>query len=324
MPVLGHAFVGWTTALAVRPRLAASRNEPRAGAYWIPTLCALAYGPDIVAQCAHAFGWAEATRVTHSLVLAVFATPAIGLAIAALLHVDRFQAVAVTLGSVVAHDLLDLLQTPEREPLWPLCRWNLGESAAVIPASGAKEALLFGGCFVLYLTMRRLTGRPDRQEILPRHRFALVLATALVASAGVTHYLRESRERQLLDARRLVGKGRFSDAIAAASNADRWPSTAHPGRVDHVRAEALEELGDLDSAIAGYTRAVAADPANFWAVADLAAACAASPRPERRADASSLRSRLLRDFSSHAALGRALARIDRRLVGTSPGSVPQP
>ena len=177
---------------------------------------------------------------------------------------------------------------------------------------------MFSGSFALFLAATHL-GRPSGHRSAGPHRLMTVALVAVVmAAAGTTHYFRQERERQLGQARLLVEEGRSVEALVAAAGADRWPSTAHPGRVDHVRAEALEELGDLEAAIAAYSRAVDADPANFWALADLAAACARSRREERAAVASSLRAQLLRDFSGHPALASAVARIDRRLARSRP------
>lgn len=313
MPVLGHAVTGWATAQAVRPR-EAPPGHGGATAYWTAALVALAYGPDVAAQAGLAAGWADAVNACHSLVCALASGPVVGAALALLLGVRRSQAVAVALASIVLHDLLDLLQSPGREPLWPLGRWTPGEQLTVIPASGAREALLSCGVLAIWLAARRLT-RPRTPGPEPLHRLAnVVLVAVFVACAGGTQVLRGVRERQLEDARRLVREGRYAQALAAATSADRWPSTAHPGRVDHVRAEALEESGELEGAIAGYSRAAAADPTNFWAAADLTAACAASPRKDRRLDASALRARLRRDFPSHPALNSALVRIDERLA----------
>jgi membrane-bound metal-dependent hydrolase YbcI (DUF457 family) len=318
MPVIGHAFVGWATALEVPPRPGPGGPAARSAALWVPALVALAYGPDVVAQGGVALGWADAPRAAHSLAFALLAALLAGWALGLVLGVRQTQAAMVCLASFVVHDLLDLLQTPEREPLWPLSRWHLGDRAALIPVSGIREALLFAGAFTLYLAARRLARPPGLRSPRPERLTSAVLVLAIVGAAATTHVLRVVRERQLEQARRLVREGRYAEALGAAAGADRWPSTAHPGRVDHVRAEAFEELGLLEEAIAGYSRAVEADPANFWAVADLAAACARSPRAERLAAASSLRARLLRDFPSHPALAAAVARIDRRLAGDGP------
>jgi membrane-bound metal-dependent hydrolase YbcI (DUF457 family) len=286
--------------------------------FWVPALVALAYAPDVLAQAGTALGAAEATTATHSLALAVLLAPLAAWALGHALRISRTLAVAVTLASLALHDLLDLLQTPQRQPFWPFSRWHLGDGAAVLPASGVREALLFAGAFAICLVVRLLTRTPGRRTPARQRLLSASLVAIVVASAGVTHYLRLVRERQLEQARSLVTEGRFAEALTAAEGADRWPSTAHPGRVDQVRAEALEELGELEAAIASYSRAVDADPAYFWAVADLAAACARSRRGEWLARAYSLRARLLRDFPRHPALQSALARVDERLAERVP------
>jgi hypothetical protein len=320
MPVLGHVFVGWGTALAVSPRPARGAPADRTGALWVPLLVLLAYGPDIAAQAGLALGWAAAPRAAHSFSFALLVAPVAGLALGSILGVRRLQAAAVTLGSFVLHDVLDILQTPERQPLWPFSHWRLGEGAGLIPASAGREALLFAGAFALFVALTRIARPPaiDARRLHLHRPVTVGLVAVAVAAAATTHYLRGVRERQLGQARVLVEEGRFTEALGAAAGADRWPSTAHPGRVDHVRAEALEGLGNLEAAIAGYDRTVQADPSNFWALADLAAACARSPRDDRLALASSLRAQLLRDFSTHPALASAVARIDRRLARRRP------
>lgn len=332
MPVLGHAFVGWATALSVTPHASAGTTPTvRASVWWIPTVLALAYAPDVVAQIGLALAWADAPRAAHSVVLALILAPLAGLGLGALLGVKRWLAVAVTVGSVVAHDLLDLFQSTGRQPFWPLSRWHASGTFVFLPASGAGESLLFAGLFALFLAARKIgpqASEDDTRRPIPHPRLTAAFVSGVCLAAGMTHYLREARERQLARARHLVSEGRFVDALDAASIADRWPSTVHPGRVDHVRAEALEGLGDLEAAIADYRRAAEADPTNFWALADWGAACATSADAANQSLAESLRARLSRDFSGHPRLPWALSRIDRGLLrqrrrSDSPPSVQQ-
>jgi len=317
MPVLGHAFVGWGTALVVSPGV---RGGPapsaRASVYWIPAVILLAYAPDVAAQLGLALGWTQAPRAAHSVAFALVLAPLAGFGLAVLLAIRNRLAIAVSLGSILLHDLLDLLQTPDRQPLWPFSGWHLGEGTGLIPTSGLLESLVFAGAFGLFLAGRHLVRPGGRTEAQPRPRspVTVALVALIVAAAAMTHSLRAVRHGQLDRARFLARESRYSEALAAAADADRWPSTAHPGRVDHVRAEAFEGLGRLDEAIAGYRRAVEADPTSFWALADLAAACASSSQDDVRALAAPLRTRLAREFAAHPALPGALGRIDRRLA----------
>ena len=160
----------------------------------------------------------------------------------------------------------------------------------------------------------RLPSREGTRRPNPHRRATAAFVAGVCAIAGATHYFREVREHQLVHARHLVWEGRFEEALETASTADRWPSTARPGRVDLVRARALEGLGDLDAAIASYRRAVEADPTNFRALAGLAAACAKSADSARWSLAVSLRSRLSHEFGGHPGLAGALRRIDLLLL----------
>jgi hypothetical protein len=276
----------------------------------------LAYTPDAAAQVGLAFGWTDAPPAAHSLAFAVLVAPLAATALALALGINRRLALVVSFSMIAVHDLLDMLQTPERQPFWPVSSWSLGSHApSLIPRSFAPETLMFALAFAVFVTASRrwrarLVGRREHG-----HPVLTGLLVAPVVLAAVTiHSLRGLRERQLETARDLVVQGRFAEALVEAERAGSWPHIARPGRTDLVRAEALEGIGDWSGAIAGYRRAAEADPSSFWLVSALTAACARSPRAEDGADALRLRERLSREFDGHPRLATTLARIDRSLA----------
>ena len=114
-----------------------------------------------------------------------------------------------------------------------------------------------------------------------------------------TRTLRSQRERAARDAARLNAQGRYADALRVADTADRWPWPVRPGRLDIIRGEAHEALGEPAIAERYFLQAYEEDPTNFWAVADLAEFHAASKAPvaDRRRLAAALRRRAEAELS---------------------------
>jgi membrane-bound metal-dependent hydrolase YbcI (DUF457 family) len=328
MPVLGHAFVGAATALCVPPgprNPSGGTPRPRSGAaLWLPLVVLLAYLPDIAAQLALLLGWPDARVVTHSLLVAIVATPLAAWGVTALVPVTCGRALAVSFFSIVAHDLLDLAQGTDRQPLWPVPIPGMRHNA-LVPSEPLPEALLFGFGFVAFVLIRIAirTGRHRPVETRAPSGFPRItwLAMGIVmTAAGGTHALRGLREHQLSQARLLVESRAYQAALDLADRAERWPSTARPGRIDHVRGEAYAGLGERQLAESAFQRSIAADPSYFWAVADLADLYASldAPAAERQRLLAGPLAQLHATFAGNPALPQVLARIERKLKSGAP------
>jgi membrane-bound metal-dependent hydrolase YbcI (DUF457 family) len=127
VPLIGHALVGWATALESEP----SGHRPRA--LWAPAVIATAYLPDVVGQVGLLAGWAEAQRAGHSLLFALAASPVAATALAAVGRMTYLRAWLVSLGTVLLHDLLDVLQSTDRQPWWPFSSRPLILERPLIP-----------------------------------------------------------------------------------------------------------------------------------------------------------------------------------------------
>lgn len=302
-------------------RVAAPGAGPRgAGALFVPVVIAAAYFPDAFAQLGLLAGWADASRAGHSLLLALVATPAVAAAVSAagrLSYARGLLVAGVTLG---LHDLLDVLQSTDRQPLWPFSD-RFVAPRPLLPESALGEAVVFGVLFLLYLCVARLRRGPGGSDAdrAPAGRLAWagrIGTAALLTLAVVTHGLRGRRERQLEAARASIEHGDASAGLLLLADAARWPGAARAGRVDYLRAEAHAARGERALAEEHYLRSRRADPAYFWSLADLALFYARGPEPadERRRRVLPLLEQLRSDHAGHAALPRVLAEAQRALA----------
>ncbi len=324
MPVVGHAFAGVATAIQFEPAADASAGERRTQrtlTWWTPFVVAAAYLPDIVTQLLSIPGVPRATLIGHSLVAGAAASVALGAGFSAYTGVTATRSIVVAAGSVALHDVLDILQANDRAPFWPWSVRTINASTFGLPAGTAAEGFICGLLFAVYaawrLGSRRTLGRSLGAAGRTGRARALTAAAvvAIVAAAVVTHGLRGTRERELAAARYFLDTGRPAEALKAADRADGWPRATRPGRIDMVRGEAYEAMGQPALAEAHYLRAYDEDPTNFWALADLAEYYAASDRPaaERRRLVQTYVDQLRDRFGHHRALPGVLAGIERRL-----------
>jgi membrane-bound metal-dependent hydrolase YbcI (DUF457 family) len=326
MPVIGHAFVGLATAVQYEPPSGRDGRPlpPAAIAFWVPAVVAVAYFPDLVKQIGLIVGIRRAGLIGHSLVVAVVAGALIGAVWAKVSRASFVRLVVVSIGSILVHDALDIVQNSDRAPFWPWSMHTIGPERPLLPIRTISEGMLFLALFAAFLAWRlgsrrslqALTIDPSRIRSTRLAWTARALVVALVVAAAATQALRASRGRQLNRAYRLMAEARYADAIAAANVADRWPWPTRPGRLDVLRGEAYEALGDALLAERHYLRAYDEDPTNFWAVADLAefyASCAAPAGRNRRSRAQAYVDELRHTFPRHERLDEVLARVDRRL-----------
>jgi tetratricopeptide (TPR) repeat protein len=207
---------------------------------------------------------------------------------------------------------------------------------AAIPTDFIHETAVFGGLLLAFLALRHAAQRWTGQKALdpaicgegygPRVWLGRGFIVAVVLAAAITHSLRDRREAQLETGRALVEQRAYSAALEVLAQAERWPPTVNPGRIDYVRAEAYAGMGDRRRAEAYYLRAYEADPMYFWTVADLAVFYASSSEPaaERRRLIAPYLSRLRTEFARDPALPEILARVEGRLAGSLPGGASDP
>lgn len=325
MPVIGHAFVGIVAAHGFEPGGPRHPHtlRPVARTFWTPALVALAYFPDVVTQLGLWLGFASAKLAGHSMPLGVLAGLIIGYAWARWSGGSMRLLIGLATGSILLHDVLDLLHASDRVPLWPITAGIIGAGWRAFPNRLWSEALIYGGLCAAYEGWRFYTRRHQMRDAarapspIPRW-IARVLVVGIVIAAVVIQSARGYRRRQLNAGERLLRRGEFSQALEAFRRAEGWPAAARPGRIDLLRGEAYEGLGNLVRAEAYYLRAYRTDPGDFWAVADLAeyyAAHAASAQERRRRTAPYVEE-LRQRFPDNEALPGVLDRVERRISGT--------
>ena len=338
MPVLGHAVVGLAIGMATRPPARADSHRPgveNASVLWLPAVVVLAYLPDIITQVGVFAGWSDARLLGHSILFAVTVSAAIAAPLSRVAAVSFHRAFIISLVSLVIHDMLDLAQTTDRAPWWPLSERRVGFDLSPLPADPVREAAVFLALFIGFLVLlhiiRRLSGHsvayPLGTSGCRKHVWlGRVLIAVIFLAALLTHGLRAARESQLEVAGRLLEQRAYQASLDTLAGAERWPSTDKPGRVDYLRAEAYAGLGDRQAAETHYLRAYRADPGYFWIVADLALFYAASGQPiaERRQQVAPYVYRLRAEFARHPGLPRVLAGVDRKLAGFGAKTIAPP
>lgn len=278
---------------------------------WVFALVALAYVPDVGSQLGLLAGQPAARIAAHSVWFGALAAAVLAYPVSRFLRVRLRLASAVALASIAVHDFMDLLQSSDRSPFWPVATRAVDWSGW-IPSSLRGELLLFGpmAAVAVWLLSRQLRWR--------RHSRAwtwLVAVAAIVGAAGTMSVLRAARERQLVRARALAESGQYSAALDVCRLASRWPSIGRPGRVDYVRAVAWTGLGDRARAEQFYRLSYAEDPTYIWTVADLAYLAASGTGPDvvRRQRAEPWLMLLRTEFSAHPAADRLAAKAERYL-----------
>jgi membrane-bound metal-dependent hydrolase YbcI (DUF457 family) len=235
----------------------------------------------------------------------------------------RFRHIfSVSLLTVLLHDILDMLQTTDRMPLWPFWPHAVGVGRAVIPQNPTHEGLLFAGLFVVFLVgwfALRRRARASREVVPTPRRLAWMgnlLAVAVFVLAGVTYVERSDRSRQLERAWALYKAKDYDAALDAFDRAERWPGAGLAGRIDYGRALIHDERGERDRSERHYLQAIEADPTNFWPLADLALFYVSSSEPmtKRRERVAPYLARLRREFSDEPNSPGVIAKLERKLA----------
>jgi tetratricopeptide (TPR) repeat protein len=211
---------------------------------------------------------------------------------------------------------------------WPISSRPVSFASGEVGLSITSQVLVFGGSLLALLMVRWIWHlRSDRsgqesERIADQgsRSWQRVWVTGgitalLLLAVAATQYLRDVRERQLDLAWTMISRKQGASALDVLDQAERWPSTARPGRIDYARAEAYADMGQRAKAEQYYLRSYRADPSCFWTVADLAVFYASSDEPleVRRRRAAPYLSRLTGEFANEAGLPRCLAKLERRL-----------
>ena len=326
MPVVGHAFVGVATAWSVPPRPRIPEREPSPGA-WLALLVGLAYLPDIVGHGSTFLGFRDARMVSHSILFAVLSAAALAPLLARFVGIGGGRATALVFGSVVGHDLLDLLQGSDRVLGWPFVDHRVRLRLSVIPENAVHEALWFAAAFLVYLVALAAIGRAPRWTAWGRGgawRGGAFAALILLAAVG-SHVSKTLRDREVDRVEDLLRSREYAEALRRLERLKLWPTLRRSSEVERLAARALVGLGDRAGAEARLLAAERADPDDYRTVADLALFYASSDAPaeERRARAAPYQDRIETEFARRRDADRVLARIAACLAA-SPSPAPAP
>ncbi|GMU24324.1 MAG: hypothetical protein AMXMBFR13_43980 [Phycisphaerae bacterium] len=312
-------------------------------ALWTPLLIGLAYLPDITSELARLAGLGAWRTAAHSFLFAFVVALPLGAVLARLTRIRLISGAAIVLFSVLAHDLLDLLQANANRPFWPFSQRTVGHDSLLIPNQIYREVVVFAFGFAAFLVMREAWSRLRRRRfrnlngatpfdvpvVAPRYRLLVwagrVGVGLIFALAAGTHYVRDLRAGQLRDAFALLHRRQPVAALGLIDQAARWPNPSGPARIDYARAEAYLLLGNRAEAERQYLAAYTGDPSYFWTVADLAVFYAASDEPLeiRRQKAAPWIQELESRFADHADMPRRVARARALLgLGSRPASGP--
>ena len=333
MPVLGHAFVGLAIGTWTHPNTQVdSFPQPHSfgKTLWTPLAIGLSYCPDILAQLGQLVLGYDLRQVTHAAPIAVLLAFVMAPIVAAFYRQPFSRAFLLVFTCLLLHDLMDLLQATDRTFWWPFSYGVVGPKEPLLPNDPRKEAQLFAALYVIALLAYWWRHRADPQarhiSLYASWRFSsfswlnVVITTALMLAAVITHQLRQAREDQLAYARTLSHEHHaYPEAFSALDQAERWPSTAKPGRIDYLRAWTYEQMKDRMQAERYYLRSYQADPTYFWALADLVVFYSSSDHPvaERRQLIAPYLRRLNEEFSGHHNLRETLDRVEQGLAQAS-------
>jgi hypothetical protein len=320
MPLFGHAFVGLSAALYTKPR---SRDSFGA-AMWVPILIFLNYLPDIIAQINSLLGLRGTETASHSVVSGVLYSLIIAPVLMVLAKLSFCRAFLISLCSILVHDLLDLLQAPERLFLWPFSPWRPSPEYTMTHMSARDEIIVFGfiyiAALIIYITcFYKHNSQPHHAKTTQQQCimwFARILLISILMSAGATQYLRKVRVETFNQAKAVLGTTKnYTLGLALIEEAGRWPYGASFAWIDYFKAKAYWGLGDRNKAEQYYHRSLDENPWNFWCVGDVAILYASSNEQlaDRRRRVFPYIKLLVENFSGHPSLHGYLKKIEDAL-----------
>ncbi len=327
MPVIGHAFVGLAAGISLKPRrLPSSFFGQLLYRLWLPTSIFLAYVPDIASHLMALAGIRTGRLIAHSFMFTAVAA----LLLALLFHRIRFFSIAkafmISFGAILGHILLDIGQSTDRIPLWPFSIRVVNFHLPDFPVGLYSETLFFGLGFISFLAIWKTMIAPRLLSQERHHESAFarmltwvarILTGLIVLAAVLTHSLRDMREDKLYEAHALLGKKDYNGVLAAVAQADAWPYTAKPGRIDYLKASAHNGLWHKNLAEQYYLQSLQAAPDYFWSVADLAIFYSVSDKSvhKKKQLITPLLIHLKTKFADHKELTAHLERIKQGLGG---------
>ena len=189
------------------------------------------------------------------------------------------MAFLISLFSILAHDLLDLIFAPERFFLWPFSNWRSGSDYSLPPLSLTEEILIFGSLYCISWLMYRFwidkrDSQPPRCNTI-RQQYLVWLSRSMVIMificAGMIHYLQNIHGEQFQQAKNILQKTKnYPYALALLEEAGSWPYGPAFTWVNYFKAQAFWGLGNTRQAERYYHESLAEDPWNLWSIADLA------------------------------------------------------
>jgi len=287
MPLLGHALTGMTTSLllaAAQQRRLQKEPSPVSGIPFLTTsLIIFSYIPDITTQLLYPLHWQDARVLAHSLIFAVVISPLLGIVFRKITDTNLKISILLILFSIILHDLLDILQSSDRQPLWPFSTIAVGSHCSIIPASPTREALFFLTIYLLAWIVLFLSGRyPAKRALFSSRRVlpwkAFIIVGIILSTALTCYHLRTQRIAEFKEALSCLSRHDYRRMLSFLDKADQWPGAGKPGRSNYFRGLAYLKLGDADAAEHFFLLSHRQDPDFIWSVADLAIVYASSDR----------------------------------------------
>ena len=290
MPLLGHAFTGMATALVLKHDTAATAVDSAHPSipFLTTSLVVLSYLPDIISQCGLLYGWHDARQLGHSVLFALLIGPAAGLILQQQTTCTRNQCFLIATATILLHDLLDILQSTDRQPLWPFATSPVGADITIIPTDPTREALLFAAfyCCVFLVHHHRHKKHPPKKinnhaTSSPYYKlFDKIFIGIIICTALTTYHLRIQRIQEFQQALPYLRRHEYTSLLQMLDKVDRWPRVAKPGRIDYLRGVACMQQHHMKAAEKYLRQSYRQDPNFFWCIADLALLYARSDRPQ--------------------------------------------
>lgn len=327
MPLLGHAFTGMATALIVAPQDQKKKvsSQSLLAPFLTTSLIVLSYLPDIVSQCGLFFNWYGARQLGHSILFALFISPAAGFILNRQTSFTKKQCILLGLSTILLHDLLDILQSTDRQPFWPFSTTNFGSTLTVIPTNPTKEGLLFGLFYGIVLAWYLHRGQKKSSNgneyshlgPIPTQKLGeKILIILIILIALTTYHLRTQRIHTFRQAISMFHQQQYSTSLILLNKADRWPGIAKPGRPAYFKGVIYMKQHHSTLAEKYLLLSYHRNKNFFWCIGDLALLYATSnkPRSQRMALARPYIQRMRKDFSCHPDFRQYIQKIQNALI----------
>ncbi len=289
MPLLGHAFTGMATSLLVSSTTVNHKNQATRFSPFLPvTLVTLAYLPDIGSQLFLFLDWHHGRNFGHSLLFSVLAAIPAGFILRRQTPFTLRNSLVLAFTSIVLHDILDILQSTDRQPFWPFYTTIIGDTFTCIPTDPIKEAILFAAfyCIVLSYSLFRRKRAPSypenrKSKLWKQLWTSRLLIAIIIVSAVASHHLRSQRLQEFKKILPYLKQQKYSELLQVLDKVDKWPRIAKAGRIDYYRGVAYMKQQKTELAEKYLLRSYSQDQNFFWCIADLALVYASSDRSQQ-------------------------------------------